>query len=246
VCKLDDETELEEIFNKWGKEIAAVIVEPLPANYGLLVQRKEFLLKIQELCKKHQSLFIADEVISGFRVDIKGMSGLLDLKPDLICYGKIIGGGFPVGCYGGKKEIMDQVAPLGAVYQAGTLSANPVGMRAGLRTLEKMKRLNGWNVLNEKGSYFSRKLKSSLESHGLQMSQEYSLFWIHEKVNQPIRSISQIPQGQQNSFKKLFLNLLQEGVYLAPNAYEVGFISMAHTDEILDETIQKIEYCLNK
>lgn len=246
VCKLDDETELEEIFNKWGKEIAAVIVEPLPANYGLLVQRKEFLLKIQELCKKHQSLFIADEVISGFRVDIKGMSGLLDLKPDLVCYGKIIGGGFPVGCYGGKKEIMDQVAPLGAVYQAGTLSANPVGMRAGLRTLEKMKRLNGWNVLNEKGSYFSRKLKSSLESHGLQMSQEYSLFWIHEKVNQPIRSISKIPQGQQNSFKKLFLNLLQEGVYLAPNAYEVGFISMAHTDEILDETIQKIEYCLNK
>lgn len=246
VCKLDDETELEEIFNKWGKEIAAVIVEPLPANYGLLVQRKEFLLKIQELCKKHQSLFIADEVISGFRVDIKGMSGLLDLKPDLVCYGKIIGGGFPVGCYGGKKEIMDQVAPLGAVYQAGTLSANPVGMRAGLRTLEKMKRLNGWNVLNEKGSYFSRKLKSSLESHGLQMSQEYSLFWIHEKVNQPIRSISQIPQGQQNSFKKLFLNLLQEGVYLAPNAYEVGFISMAHTNEILDETIQKIEYCLNK
>lgn len=246
VCKLDDEKELEEIFNKWGQEIAAVIIEPLPANYGLLAQRKEFLFKIQDLCKKHQSLFIADEVISGFRVDIKGMSGLLDLKPDLVCYGKIIGGGFPVGCYGGKKEIMDQVAPLGAVYQAGTLSANPVGMRAGLRTLEKMKRLNGWNVLNEKGSYFSRKLKSALENHGLQMSQEYSLFWIHEKVNQPIRSISQIPQGQQNSFKKLFLNLLQEGVYLAPNAYEVGFISMAHSDEILDETIQKIEYCLNK
>lgn len=246
VCKLDDEKELEEIFSKWGQQIAAVIIEPLPANYGLLTQRKEFLLKIQELCKKYQSLFIADEVISGFRVDLTGMSGLLDLKPDLVCYGKIIGGGFPVGCYGGKKEIMDQVAPLGAVYQAGTLSANPVGMRAGLRTLEKMKRLNGWAVLNEKGQYFSRKLKNSLESHGLQMTQEYSLFWIHEKVQQPIRSIAQIPQGQQASFKKLFLNLLQEGVYLAPNAYEVGFISLAHTDEILDETIQKMDYCLNK
>jgi glutamate-1-semialdehyde 2,1-aminomutase len=129
------------------------------------------------------------------------------------------------------------VSALGPAYYQNT----KVGL--GCQTVEE---LNGWDVLNEKGSYFSRKLKSSLESHGLQMSQEYSLFWIHEKVNQPIRSISQIPQGQQNSFKKLFLNLLQEGVYLAPNAYEVGFISMAHTDEILDETIQKIEYCLNK
>lgn len=246
VCKLDDEKELEEIFSKWGKDIAAVIIEPLPANYGLLIQRKEFLLKIQELCKKNQSLFIADEVISGFRVDLKGMSGVLDLKPDLVCYGKIIGGGFPVGCYGGRKDIMDEIAPLGPVYQAGTLSANPVGMRAGLRTLEKMKRLNGWNVLNEKGHYFSRKLKDSLEKHQLQMTQYSSLFWIHEKVSTPIRSIAQIPANQQEKFKSLFLNLLQEGVYLAPNAYEVGFISMAHTDEILDETIQKIEYCLNK
>lgn len=246
VCKLDDEKELEEIFAKWGKDIAAVIIEPLPANYGLLIQRKEFLLKIQELCKKNQSLFIADEVISGFRVDIKGMSGILDLKPDLVCYGKIIGGGFPVGCYGGRKEIMDEIAPLGPVYQAGTLSANPVGMRAGLRTLEKMKRLNGWALLNEKGHYLSRKLKESLENHQLQMTQYSSLFWIHEKVSSPIRSISQIPANQQEKFKNLFLNLLQEGVYLAPNAYEVGFISMAHSNEVLDETIQKIEYCLDK
>jgi glutamate-1-semialdehyde 2,1-aminomutase len=246
VCKLDDETELENIFTKWGKDIAAVIIEPLPANYGLLVQRKEFLFKIQELCKKNNSLFIADEVISGFRVDFKGMSGVLGLTPDLVCYGKIIGGGFPVGCYGGRKEIMDQVAPLGSVYQAGTLSANPVGMRAGLRTLEKMKRLNGWQVLNERGSYFSSKLKPMLNKHHLDISQYSSLFWIHEKTEKEIRTIEQIPQNQQQSFKNLFLNLLTEGVYLAPNAYEVGFISLAHTDEILDETIQKIEYCLNK
>lgn len=245
VCKLDDESELESLFLKWGPEIAAVIIEPLPANYGLLVQRKEFLQKIQDLCKKNKSVFIADEVISGFRVDLKGMCGVLDLKPDLVCYGKIIGGGFPVGCYGGRGEILDLVAPLGSVYQAGTLSANPVGMKAGLETLKKMKRLNGWNVLEEKGNYFSKKLKPLLAAHHLEISQYGSLFWIHEKSEKPIRSISQIPKNQQVSFKKLFLNLLQEGVYLAPNAYEVGFISMAHNDEILDESIQKIEYCLS-
>ncbi|MCK6597821.1 MAG: glutamate-1-semialdehyde 2,1-aminomutase [Bdellovibrionaceae bacterium] len=248
IAQLDDEAGLERIFQEWGHDIAAVIIEPLPANYGLLIQRKDFLKKIKSLCAKHKSLFISDEVISGFRVSLTGMSGDWLLEPDLVCYGKILGGGFPVGCYGGRKEIMDFVAPLGPVYQAGTLSANPIGMRAGLETLKKMVALNGWQTLNERTSYFVKQLKPFLLAKNLDISHFASLFWIHERVSdsKPIREITSIPQGQGEKFKTLFLKLLDEGVYLAPNAYEVGFLSLAHTDEVLDLAIQKITKVLSE
>ena len=124
------------VFASHGAEIAAAIIEPLPANYGLLKQRPEFLRRLEALCRQHGCLLAFDEVISGFRVGLQGMAGELGMHPDLVTYGKILGGGFPVGCYGGRRELMDQVAPAGPVYQAGTLSANPVGMVAGLATLK--------------------------------------------------------------------------------------------------------------
>lgn len=242
VVSLDDDAALEKVFSQRGHELAAVIFEPLPANYGLLIQRKEFIEKIVKLAKANKVLVIFDEVISGFRVALGGMAEVLDIKPDLVCYGKVIGGGFPVGCYGGRAEYMDLVAPLGPVYQAGTLSANPVGMRAGLTTLKKMKRLDGWQTLNQRGKQFASTLQKSLDQKGahFQVDTFSSLFWIHERTAQPIRQVAQIPAGQSESFRKLFLKALDSGIYLAPNAYEVGFLSMAHSEADLAETQQKL------
>ncbi|WP_413290167.1 glutamate-1-semialdehyde 2,1-aminomutase [Bdellovibrio sp. HCB337] len=242
VTPLDNIEQLREVFKVQGSEIAAVIIEPLPANYGLLVQRQEFLKELSTLCKTHGALLIFDEVISGFRTAFGGMVELTGIKPDLVTYGKVIGGGFPVGCYGGRKDLMDLVAPSGDVYQAGTLSANPVGMRAGLRTLQKMKSIDGWKVLNQRTEKFCQKLQKGFDDMKAPVTISYhsSLFWIHGRVKEPIRTIEQIPAGQGENFKKLFLKCLDKGVYLAPNAYEVGFISLAHTDEILNDAADKI------
>jgi glutamate-1-semialdehyde 2,1-aminomutase len=245
VIPLDDDQALEKVFSERGSEIAVVVLEPLPANYGLLIQRPEFVHKIIKLAKAHGALVMFDEVISGFRVAAGGMAEILRVRPDLVTYGKVIGGGFPVGCYGGRADIMDLVAPLGPVYQAGTLSANPVGMRAGLVTLKKMIRLNGWKVLSERGQKFADKLQTKLDGVGanLQVDHYGSLFWIHEKTATPIRRIDQIPAQQAEGFRKLFLKALEAGVYLAPNAYEVGFLSMAHSEADLSETIETLGKC---
>lgn len=242
VIPLDDENKLQDVFDREGKDIAAVIIEPLPANYGLLEQRIEYLKKLREISKKYSALLIFDEVISGFRVAKGGMVEITGIQPDLVTYGKIIGGGFPVGCYGGKKEFLDLIAPLGPVYQAGTLSANPVGMRAGLVTLKKMKRLDGWKQLSEKTHKFTTEVKSAFEKNQipLQIEQMASLFWIHRQSSKKIRTIAEIPSDQALQFKKLFLSALEQGVYLAPNAYEVGFVSMAHTTEQLKSAAQII------
>ncbi len=242
VSPLDDEEKLKEVFAIHGKDIAAVIIEPLPANYGLLVQRDEFLKTVAQLCEKNGSLLIFDEVISGFRVGLGGMVEKTGIRPDLVTYGKIIGGGFPVGCYGGKAELMNRVAPSGDVYQAGTLSANPIGMRAGLTTLKKMQRLDGWNILEKRTAQFAATVRAGFAKKGvpLAIDQQASLFWIHTAAPEIIRSVAKIPANQGASFKGLFLNALDKGIYLAPNAYEVGFVSMAHTDELLDEAAHMI------
>lgn len=245
VVDLDNEVELEAVFKTHGDDIALVVIEPLPANYGLLIQRREFIHKIQSLAKKHDSLFMVDEVISGFRVGERGMIQDLGIQPDLVCYGKILGGGFPVGCYGGRREIMDFVAPLGPVYQAGTLSANPVGMVAGLATLQKMESEDGWNQLNSRSKEFVSKMKTILNQYSdLDVSSYSSLFWIHTKTSRVIRNLNEIPKGQSETFKTLFLKLLDRGVYLAPNAYEVGFLSLAHTDSVLEETLSHLKRSL--
>lgn len=239
---LDDEAAVERVFAAHGKAIAAVIIEPLPANNGLLPQRPEFLKFLREICTKHGALLIFDEVISGFRVALGGMVELTGITPDLCTYGKILGGGFPVGCYGGRRDLMDQVAPLGPVYQAGTLSANPVGMRAGLATLTKMKAENGWAQINDRTGAFGAKLNAGFHAAktGLAISTFGSLFWIHEKTDGEIRRIDRIPGSQGARFKNLFLKTLDRGVYLAPNAYEVGFVSLAHDPATLDETAKTI------
>jgi glutamate-1-semialdehyde 2,1-aminomutase len=225
-----------EIFDQHGKQIAAVILEPLPANYGLLIQRREFIDEVIRLARADGALVIFDEVISGFRVALGGMADVLSVQPDLVTYGKVIGGGFPVAAYGGRKDLMELVAPVGPVYQAGTLSANPVGMRAVLATLQKVERENAYARLEGKTAAFCDRLNAELTKEGrpFQITRTASIFWLHSATDQPIRRIEQIPAKNAEAFAKVFHAALDQGVYLSPSGYEVNFLSLAHSDELLE------------
>jgi glutamate-1-semialdehyde 2,1-aminomutase len=242
VSPLDDEDSVRKIFAVHGKDIAAVIMEPLPANYGLLIQRREFVEETVKIAHKHGSLVIFDEVISGFRVALGGMAEVLGMRPDLVCYGKVIGGGFPVACYGGKKELMELVAPVGPVYQAGTLSANPVGMRAGLATLQKIERVNAYAQLEERTARFCSQLNAELQQRGLpfQLTRTASILWLHAQTDHVIRRIDQIPEHNSAAFARIFHGALARGVYLAPSGFEVNFMSLAHSNELLERASEAI------
>src|SRR5882762_1751801 len=242
LAPLDDEDAVRNIFAEHGKDIAAVILEPLPANYGLLIQRREFIEETVRIAREHGALVIFDEVISGFRVALGGMAEVLGMRPDLVTYGKVIGGGFPVACYGGRKDLMEMVAPSGPVYQAGTLSANPVGMRAGLATLQKIERVNAYAVLEERTGSFCDGLNAKLERRGLpfQLARAASIFWLHARTNNAIRRIDQIPPEHSMAFAKIFHGALSRGVYLAPSGFEVSFMSLAHSDELLERAGEAI------
>ncbi len=240
VCRLDDDEMLEQVFRDQGDTLAAVILEPLPANYGLLIQRTEFLQKIVRLARVHGALVIFDEVISGFRVAMGGMAELLKIEPDLVTYGKVMGGGFPVGCYGGRADLLDLVAPVGPVYQAGTLSANPVGMMIGLATLRKVETARVHAELRTRMERWAGEFRARIAHAGLpvQFVHYESLFWLHPETATPIRSVAQIPKTQGETFRQLFHGLLKRGIYLAPSGFEVGFLSLAHTDAILEQTLE--------
>jgi glutamate-1-semialdehyde 2,1-aminomutase len=242
VAPLDDEEAVRKIFAEHGKDIAAVILEPLPANYGLLVQRREFIEETVKIARQHGALVIFDEVISGFRVALGGMAEVLGMRPDLVTYGKVIGGGFPVACYGGRKDLMELVAPVGPVYQAGTLSANPVGMRAGLATLQKIESVGAYTQLEKRTSRFCDELNAGLEQRGLpfQLTRTASIFWLHAQTDDVIRRIDQIPGHHANAFAKVFHRALARGVYLAPSGFEVGFLSLAHSDELLERASEAL------
>jgi glutamate-1-semialdehyde 2,1-aminomutase len=241
VAPLDDEDGFRRVFEKHKHEIAAVIVEPLPANYGLLLQRKEFLNELRSLTKLNGSLLIFDEVISGFRVALGGMAELTGIQPDLVTYGKVIGGGFPVGAYGGRKDLMEMVAPAGPVYQAGTLSANPVGMRAGLATLKKVESEKVYERLESRAAKFVAHLRDGLQGLPLEVVRQGSIFWLHQSTDgQTIRRLSQIPKEHGTRFRSMFHACAERGLYLAPSGYEVGFLSYAHSDEVLAQAAQII------
>ncbi len=246
VSMLDDEAAFVEIVEKNKSSLAAVIIEPLPANYGLLLQRKEFLNKIAEVCRKNSVLLIFDEVISGFRVAMGGMAEILGIQPDLVTYGKVIGGGFPVGCYGGRKDIMDYVAPSGPVYQAGTLSANPVGMRAGLATLKKVEREKVHQVLEKRTQRFTGELEKLLREYvgPMQVIHQNSIFWMHSDLGFTIRKYEDINKDHADNFKRIFHAALKQNIYLAPSGYEVGFLGYAHTESILDECLMRLKTAL--
>ena len=242
VVPLNDLPALREAFDRHGRSLAAVILEPVPANNGLLLQKPEFFSEVFRLAKSHGTLVLFDEVITGFRIGFGGMAEHLGVSPDLVTYGKIIGGGFPVGAYGGKSQFMDLVAPSGPVYQAGTLSANPVAMAAGLAMLKKLKRESPYALLEQR----CKKLAIAIEKKSPFSVQRYSsIFWILNSApttsDGAVRSPEQTPKGQKEFYSKLFHHLLELGIYLAPSGYEVSFLSTVHTDEILNRLVDAIQ-----
>ncbi|HUG73560.1 MAG TPA: glutamate-1-semialdehyde 2,1-aminomutase [Steroidobacteraceae bacterium] len=232
VAPLNDEAALDAVFARHGSEIACAIIEPLPANYGLLPQRLEFLQLLAALCRKHGALLILDEVISGFRVGFTGCAGLFGIEPDLVTYGKVIGGGFPVGAYGGKREYLELVAPVGPVYQAGTLSANPVAMCAGLTTLEQLADGRIYAQLEALGAQLEQQLGAI---PGVTVQRLGSVFWPYLAAGAaPLRSLADMKARPAAQFGPVFHRLLDAGIYLAPSAFEVGFLSAAHTGVHVD------------
>jgi glutamate-1-semialdehyde 2,1-aminomutase len=241
VLPLDDPNALEEALATYGHEVACVIIEPIPANNGLLLQRQSFLECLRKKCYKYGVLLIFDEVISGFRVGFEGAAGLYNIQPDIITYGKIIGGGMPVGAYGASVEIMKNVSPDGPVYQAGTLSGNPVAMAAGRATLEQLLQPGFYENLAAKTTVFVEQIRQHIQTKGypMQIQQVGSVFWLAFSVGE-IRRSDQIDPKSMDKFKILHAALLERGVYLGPSGYEVGFVSAAHTPEILAQAAEEI------
>ena len=242
VAPLDDERAVDAVFDAHGSDIAAVILEPVPANYGLLPQRREWLAHLDARCRAAGALLILDEVITGFRSGLQGAAGLFGVRPDLVCYGKIIGGGFPVGAYGGRADLLKLVAPEGPVYQAGTLSANPVGMRAGLATLDRMESVDGWAVLEVRTREFVDELISQLAPlvPDLSIVRHASIFWMHRNGTDAVRQPSHITAVHREWYPRFFHAALARGVYLPPSAYEVCFVSLAHDAATLAEATAAI------
>ena len=241
VLPLNDRELLDETLRRHADEIAAIIVEPVPANNGLLLQDRSFLQCLRIKCYKYGVLLIFDEVISGFRVGFEGAAGYYDIQPDIITYGKIIGGGMPVGAFGASRAIMEHVAPMGPVYQAGTLSANPVAMAAGLAACEQLLAPNFYAEMAAKTRGMTERIQAHADAHDYPMHLQTigSIFWI-AFGRERIITADDIDPASMEHFKVLHHELLQNGVYLGPSGYEVGFVSAAHTAADLDEAVTKI------
>ena len=236
VLPLNDPDLLDQTLQQYADDIACVIVEPVPANNGLLLQDRSFLMCLRLKCYKYGILLIFDEVISGFRVGFEGAAGYYDIQPDIITFGKIIGGGMPVGAYAANQEIMSHIAPDGPVYQAGTLSANPVAMAAGYAALTQLLEDGFYERLAEKTQQFTNRIQNYCDSKGYEVSipQIGSIFWIAFSKERVITA-AQIDPASMEKFKVLHRELLLRGVYLGPSGYEVGFVSSAHTDDDLEQ-----------
>jgi glutamate-1-semialdehyde 2,1-aminomutase len=236
VLPLDDEAAAEALFAREGGRIAAVVIEPIPANHGLLLPRVAFLRRLRELTRDAGALLLFDEVISGFRVAKGGAAEQFGISPDLATFGKVIGGGMPVGAFGGRRDLMERLAPLGDVYQAGTLSGNPVAMAAGLATLRIAERDCERERLEALGARFERALAPILAAAGesARLVRQGSIFWLALQSGEPPRAAERVEAKAAKRYAPLFHALLARGVMLAPSAYEVGFLSAAHTEADVD------------
>ena len=242
VLPYNDVAATEEVFKKQGDQIAAVIIEPIAGNMNLIQPSKEFLSAIRSLTEKHGSVLIYDEVMTGFRVALGGAQSLQGIVPDLTCLGKVMGGGMPMAAFGGKKEIMSKLAPLGNVYQAGTLSGNPVAVAAGLKTLEIISREGFYECLTGQTQKLMTGLKRAADKANIPFAVDSvgGMFGFYFADAIP-NSFEAVTKTNIESFKKFFHLMLDEGVYLAPSAYEAGFTSIAHDDEVLAAIIAAAE-----
>jgi len=235
VLPLNNKEAVEQCFTEYKDQIACVIIEPIPANNGLLLQEEGFLTFLREVCTANGALLFFDEVISGFRVAFGGATEHYGVIPDIVSYGKIIGGGLPVGAYGAKKEIMAQISPDGPVYQAGTLSGNPVAMAAGIAQLTELSKPGFYEDQERRTHLFTDKINAHAKAKGyhFELVTIGSIYWISFDDSKRIRKSEDI-NPDMTGFKHLHRALLDRGVYLGPSGYEVGFVSAAHTDEILE------------
>ncbi len=229
----------EEAFARFGDEVAAVILEPYAANAGFVLPRPGYLELLRELTARHGALLIFDEVMTGFRLAKGGVQELTGITPDLSCMGKVIGGGLPVGAFGGRAEIMDHLAPDGPVYQAGTLSGNPVAMAAGLAQLKELEKHDGYRRLEETGQRFEAGLRSLLAEKGLPYRlNRVGSMWCLFFGDAEIVNVDSVQQGDFDAFRRFFWSCLERGVYVAPSPYETGFLSLAHGDGDIDQTLE--------
>jgi glutamate-1-semialdehyde 2,1-aminomutase len=245
VVSLNNKEAVKQAFEQFKNEIACVIIEPIPANNGLLLQEKEYLQFLREICTANKTLLLFDEVISGFRVGFCGAAGYYDIKPDIITYGKIIGGGFPVGAYGASREVMSSISPEGNVYQAGTLSGNPVAMTAGIAQLTECLKPGFYEELERKTKLLIEGLSKN-KKHNFTIFSIGSIFWLAFTDKKAIRCAEEIDADSMKHFRVLYHALLENGVYSGPSGYEVGFMSEAHTQEDINKTIKAFEIAFGK
>ena len=235
----NDSEQVRETFSEIGEEIACIIVEPVAGNMNCIPPVPEFLETLREVCDESGAVLIFDEVMTGFRVGLGGVQALYGVTPDLTTLGKIIGGGMPVGAFGGKREIMEKISPLGPVYQAGTLSGNPVAMTAGLKTLELISAPGFFDELTHKTSHLVNGLREKAEAAGVpvavnQVGGMFGLFFTDAEV---VTNFAESTACNQEQFRKFFHAMLDRGVYMAPSAYEAGFVSIAHSETDIEQTI---------
>lgn len=242
VLTYNDTFGLHEVFAQSGQDIAAVIVEPVAGNMNLITPNMEFLAALRALCTEYGSVLIFDEVMTGFRVALGGAQALFNIKPDLSTLGKVIGGGLPLGAFGGRREIMQALSPAGPVYQAGTLSGNPIAVAAGLATLKLIRQPGFYDVLAQRAQDLMIGLRAAAEAHSVAFSAQAvgGMFGIYFCPHMP-HSYEEVIACEQGKFKQFFQTMLRRGIYLAPSAYEAGFISSAHTDADIEETIDAAE-----
>lgn len=234
------------VIKKHYKEIACVIVEPIAGNMGVILPEKDFLAGLRVICDKYEIILIFDEVINGFRMTFGGAQKFFRVKPDLTCLGKIIGGGFPIGAFGGKKEIMKKIAPSGNVYQAGTFSGNPVTMVAGITTTKKLQ-ITNYKLLNDRTKYLCNSIKNGAKNNNVdivinQIGSMFSLFFTKERV---INYVSAKKQDIKK-FKKFYNFLFSKGILFSPSPFETNFVSFAHTDEDIEKTVSEVSHTFGR
>ncbi|HLS37282.1 MAG TPA: glutamate-1-semialdehyde 2,1-aminomutase [Sphingobacterium bovisgrunnientis] len=246
VIGLNDKAALEQVFVDFKDQIAAVIIEGVPANNGLLIQDKDYVQFLRKITKANGSLLIFDEVITGFRLGFEGAAAYYDIQPDILTYGKIIGGGMPVGAYGASAEIMGHISPDGGVYQAGTLSGNPVAMAAGIAALSILAQPGFYEKQEQTTSAFVEEIRAFIEENKLEVKifTIGSIFWFAFTSQEAIKSADQIDPNSMIKYKIMHRELLNRGIYFGPSGYEVGFISSAHTQEDLSTAISAIKEAL--
>jgi glutamate-1-semialdehyde 2,1-aminomutase len=247
VVPYNDVVALEEVLKKEADTISAIIMEPVPCNYGLVLPEKAYLQKVRKLCDRYGVLLIFDEVINGFRLALGGAQEYFGIQADLTTLGKIIGGGLPVGAYGGKKEIMKKIAPEGPVYQAGTLSGNPLAMSAGIAMVKKLISKDAYSILREKAAFLRNRLDYVLQKYEgrVLFSQLESIFTFSFIDAKKITSLDTVKKCSMELYADFHRELLNRGVYLAPSGYEVGFLSLAHTEQDLIGTAEAVTEALD-